>query len=190
MKNAKDKIGIEEIIKSCSSSLYQFIASKVERSEDIEEILQDTWISIMDSLALFNFRSSVLTWAKAIALHEVADFYRKRKIKSIVFSRLPFLENLASVALGPELALEKKEVRAEIEATLFSLSEGYRKILRLKYMEGFSMAEIARLLRISVKSVESRLFRARLAFKKEWNETTNLLPQPVMLNSFQHLLRS
>lgn len=150
--------------------LFSFISSKVERREDAEEILQDTWISIFDSLSMFSGRSSFLTWAKAISLHEVADFYRKKKIKSIVFSRLPFLENLVSEALGPELVLQEKEMRNEIEKALSRLSEGYRQILRLKYIEGLTMAEMAKALDLSFKSVESRLFRARLAFQKLWKE--------------------
>lgn len=164
---------IKKIYQQYSPSLFNFISSKMERREDAEEILQDTWLAILDSLPLFNGRSSFLTWAKSIALHEIADFYRKRKIKSLVFSRLPFLENLVSQALGPELDYQKKETRQEIEKVLSTLSEGYRKILRLKYVEGLSMIEIARALDLSFKSIESRLFRARLAFKTAWQEKSS-----------------
>ena len=152
-------------------ALFLLIKNKIDKREDAEEILQDTFLSIFDSLSFFDFRSSVLTWAKSIALHEVADFYRKRKIKSLIFSHLPFLEKLASQALGPEMSFQQKEVKEEIEKVFACLSEGYREILRLKYIEGLSMAKIANLRQISVKAVESRLSRARLAFQKEWQKT-------------------
>lgn len=165
-----DEGAIKIFYEKYSPYLFAFIVTKVGKREDVEEILQDTCLSILDSLPLFNFRCSLLTWAKKIALHEVADFYRKRKIKTVVFSHLPFLENLVSNALGPELVYQEKEVKNEIERVFARLSEGYGKILRLKYIEGLSMAEIARVLNISFKSVESRLFRARVAFKTAWNE--------------------
>lgn len=159
---------IKELYKKYSPSLLGFISLKVGKREDIEEILQDLWISILDSLPLFNFQSSFLTWAKSIAQHEVADFYRRRKIKSIVFSRLPFLENLVSEALGPEMVCEQREVRRDLEKVLGRLREGYGQILRLKYIEDLSMAQISDRLHISAKAVESKLSRARLAFQKEW----------------------
>lgn len=161
---------IKKLYERLSPVLFSFILSRLPQKEDAEEILQDTWVSILDSLPLFNFRSSLVTWAKSIALHEVADFYRKRKIKTIVFSRLPFLENLVSQALGPELAFEEKEVKEEIGKVFSRLSEGYRKILRLKYIEGQTVSEIGKSLHLSFKSVESRLFRAKLAFQAEWTK--------------------
>lgn len=172
---------VEEVLKGNESAirrlhdnysppLLALISSKVSRKEDADEILQDTFLSIFDSLPLFNFKSPLLTWAKSIACHEVADFYRKKKIKSIVFSHLPFLEDLVANALGPDLVYQEKELRCQIEKTLASLSEGYQKILRLKYIEGLTVAQIARTLNFSFKSTESKLFRAKLSFQKAWNE--------------------
>ncbi len=166
-----NKKAVKIFYQKYAPSLFLLIKNKIEKREDAEEILQDTFISIFDSLSFFDFRSSILTWAKSIAQHEVADFYRKRKIKSLIFSHLPFLEKLASQALGPEMSFQQKEVKEEIERVFACLSEGYREILRLKYIEGLSMAKIANLRQISVKAVESRLSRARLAFQKEWQKT-------------------
>lgn len=165
-----DSSEVDVLYKNYTFHLFRFISSKIEHREDAEEILQDTWMSIFDSLPLFAGRSSFLTWAKSIASHEVADFYRKRKIKSLVFSHLPFLENLVSEALGPEMVYQQKEIRQDLERALNRLSEGYGKILRLKYIEGHSMAKIASSFKISIKAVESRLSRAREAFQKEWQE--------------------
>jgi len=134
--------------------------------EDVEEIVQETLLSAWESLAMYQGKSSLFTWLYSIARHEVADFYRKRKIKQVVFSRLPFLKELVDKALGPELAYQELEVKRKIVKTFKGISEGYSKILRLKYVEGLSVKEIASGLGVSVKAVESRLSRARGAFKK------------------------
>lgn len=154
--------------------LARFIASKIANKKDAEEILQDTFISALDSLPMFQFNASLTGWLKAIAYHEVVDYYRRQKIKSVVFSHFPFLEKIVDRALGPELALQEKEAKIKIWITLKSLNEGYREILRLKYIEGFSYAEIAEDLQLTLKAVESRLSRARLAFQKEFVQNKNL----------------
>ena len=137
---------------------------------DVEEIVQDTLISAMDSLPTFKGKSSEFTWLCAIARHEIGDFYRRKKIKQIVFSKLPWLKELVDEALGPELAYQELETKTRILRTFKNISEGYTRILRLKYIEGLSMKQIADKLNLTVKAVESRLTRARLAFQLEYDK--------------------
>jgi RNA polymerase sigma-70 factor (ECF subfamily) len=145
-----------------------YIARKVDDERDIEEILQETLIAAVESWPSFRGQSAFLTWLGGIANHEIADFYRKKKIKSFLFSRFPFLESLVSEALGPEEELLKAELRGEVKEVLGHLSEGYSQVLRLKYYQGLSMKEIAQKLDLTVKAVESRLSRAREAFRQQW----------------------
>ena len=148
--------------------LLWFISPKVADPMDVDEIVQDSLLSALDSLPGFKGQSQLFTWVCGIARHEIIDFYRRKKIKQIVFSKLPFLQKLVSQALGPELAYQELETKTKIVTTFKHLSEGYAQILRLKYMEGRSMAEIAEKLDLTIKAVESRLTRARLAFQKAY----------------------
>ena len=141
---------------------------KIDNTKDKEEIIQDTIISILDSLPRFKFQSSFKTWAYSIARHELIDYYRKKKIKSILFSHFPFLEYLVDKALGPQLKLEEKEAKHKIFNTFKNISEGYSQILRLRYVEGLSVSQIANKLNITYKAAESKLSRARLAFQQEY----------------------
>ncbi len=153
--------------------LLNFILKKVERQEDAEEILQDTFLSTLDSLPIFKQNCSLYTYLCAIARHEIADFYRRQKIKTFLFSHFPILENLASQALSPQRSFEEKELKKEALHTLKNLSEGYSRILRLKYIDGLSYQEIAKKLKKSGKAIESRLARARKAFAKSWQRRLN-----------------
>lgn len=150
--------------------LTKFVEKRVDNFLDVEEIVQDTMISAMDSLPTFKGKSSEFTWLCAIARHEIGDFYRRKKIKQIVFSRLPWLKELVDEALGPELAYQELETKTRILKTFKNISEGYTRILRLKYIEGLSMKQIADKLNLTVKAVESRLTRARLAFQLEYDK--------------------
>ncbi|HUV47319.1 MAG TPA: sigma-70 family RNA polymerase sigma factor, partial [Candidatus Bathyarchaeia archaeon] len=157
-----------KLYQAYESQLMNFILKKIGNRKDAEEILQDTFVSALDSLPLFSFKSSLLTWLCSIARHETADFYRRKKLKTIIFSRLPFLKKIIDQALGPELTLQEKQAKARIYHTFRNLSEGYSQILRLKYIDGLTMAQIAKKLGTTIKAVESRLFRARLAFQEEY----------------------
>ena len=57
-----------------------------------------------------------------------------------------------------------------MKKVLTNINEGYRSVLRLKYIEGLSMAQIAKELGLTIKAVESRLSRARLAFREAWTQ--------------------
>ena len=173
-----NKKAVNRFYKTYKSRLLNFILRKIGNPKDAEEILQDTFMSSLDSLPLFSLRSSLYTWICSIARHEIVDFYRRKKLKTIIFSRLPFLKKVVDKALGPELALQEKEAKQRIYQTFKNLSEGYAQILRLKYIEGLSMAQIACKLEKTVKAVESKLSRARLAFQKQYvKETGNLFKE-------------
>lgn len=158
----------EQLLEQNIPKLKGYVFSKVRNDNEAEEILQETLISASQSYPFFKGKSSFFTWICGIANHEIADFYRKKKIKTLLFSHFPFLENIISEALGPEEEILEKEARKEVKKVLNRLTEGYSLILRLKYYQGMSMEEIARRLGMTVKAVESRLSRAREAFREEW----------------------
>lgn len=175
---------VRELYRKYSFRLLNFILLKIDSRQDAEEVLQDTFVSALDTLPLFAGQSSLFTWLAAIAKHEVADFYRKQKIKKVLFSRLPFLERLASQVLGPEEELAEKEMKKRVGEVLEKLSEGYRQILRLKYEKGYQVADIGRKLGITSKAAESRLTRARLAFRKIWVQENERLDQSLPEKDF------
>ena len=166
-KGERDKGGVEEWYRKYRRKLLNFILLRVKDQRDAEEILDDTFLSAWDSLPLFSGKSSFFTWLCGIAKHEIADYYRKKKIKTILFSHLPFLENLASKALGPEEEMLKNELKEEVVLALGRLEVKHRRVLVLKYLRGERIKEIAKEIGKTVSAVESLLFRARKALAKE-----------------------
>ncbi|HNP89399.1 MAG TPA: sigma-70 family RNA polymerase sigma factor [Candidatus Woesebacteria bacterium] len=156
------------IDKATLNRLKQYIAKRVRQPEEAEEIFQDVLVDTVDSLPLFRGESALFTFICGIANHTIVDYYRKKKLKTLLFSRFPFLEEVASQALGPDEKLEKEELRKEVKIVLAALSEGYREVLRLKYIDGMTVNQIAKKFNTSFKSVESKLSRARSSFRKIW----------------------
>ncbi|MBI3380209.1 RNA polymerase sigma factor [Candidatus Gottesmanbacteria bacterium] len=144
--------------------LLTFITNKIANEKDAEEILQDSLLAALEALRDFSFRSSLFTYICSIANHKVIDFYRRRKIKAIVFSKIPDVEPLISTLFGPEKLLDEALLKQKIKQTFRNITPRYSKILKLKYVYGYTVSEIARKLSISFKSAESQLFRARQEF--------------------------
>lgn len=166
--------GLELLLRENSLRLRKYVAFRVSDPKDAEEIFQETLISASESYSFFKGKSAFFTWLCGIANHEIADFYRKRKIKTFLFSNFPFLEAIVSEALGPEEKFLEEELKNDVKNALESISEGYSLVLRLKYYNGLSMQEIAQKLNLTVKAVESKLSRAREAFRVEWVEVQRL----------------
>src|SRR3989338_124984 len=159
-----DEAALNSFYKKYYPSLYTFISKKINSREDIEEILHDSFLATIEALRDFSFKCSLFTFICSIANHKVIDFYRRKKIKKIVFSKFESIEPLLSSIFGPEEILYEEILKENIKATFKKLAPPYEKILKLKYIHGFSVSEKPGKLNITFKSAESQLFRARKAF--------------------------
>jgi len=159
---------MDDFYKKYGKRIGYFVAKRIDDEGVAEELVNDIMLAAINSRPNFSGRSSEWSWVCAIAKHKIIDYYRKKKLKTILFSVSPVFEEVADLALSPERDSLKNELKEEIKKTFKELSEGYGRILRLKYIEGFKVREIARKMEVSVKAVESRLFRARGEFRKKW----------------------
>ena len=161
---ARDRRALLLFYHRYAPKMSRFIAGKVGNPADAEEILQDTLFAFLEALRDFQGQSNIQTFLFSICHHKVIDYYRRKKIKHAVFSQMPQLEVLISQLSGPEEQLDAVLVKEKIQAVLGRLLPRHRQLLILKYLDGLSVAEIAKQLTLSFKSVESQLFRARKAF--------------------------
>jgi len=161
---SRDRQALSTFYRNFAPKLARFIRAKVENPADGEEILQDTLYAFLEAIRDFHGKSSLETFLFAICQHKVIDFYRRKKIKHLVFSQLPELSELVSPMLNPEEELDTTLFKEKIGRVLSRLIPRYRQILLFKYFDGLSVEEISRRLSITFKSAESRLFRARKAF--------------------------
>jgi RNA polymerase sigma-70 factor, ECF subfamily len=162
---------VVQFYKAYSPKILHYLSRKLPRIEDAQEIVNDVFLEAIDSLSLLQEEKNISAWLYRIAHNKMVDFYRKKKIKSILLSQIPFLQVVANEISQPEFQFEKDKVRDRIEAILLSLPENYRKILKLRYVEEFSVKMLAQKLNLSFKATESLLFRARQSFKLAYAST-------------------
>lgn len=142
-----------------SPKLLRFVQAKISNTNDAEEVVQDTFIACLESLPLFHGRSSLWTWMCSIANHEVSDYFRKRYAKRVLQS-IPFAD-----ALLPTQLHNMHSVSQAVQHVLAKMPSNDREILMMKYVDGLEVRHIARKLKVSFKSAESLLFRARKEFR-------------------------
>lgn len=136
--------------------------------EDTEEICQETFLSVVRSLATFQAKSSFQTWLLRIASNKAMDF----RAKSTATKRggntphVPLQGNdqnderaidPISPAPGPDALLLNRETFALVRQSLDRLDAPCREIIELCYYGELSYAEIAAELRLNPKTVSSRL---------------------------------
>ncbi len=166
-----DTKAVIEFYKSYSPKIFSYLTKKLPRHEDAQEITNDVFLEAIDSLSLLQKEENTMAWLYKIAHNKMVDFYRKKKIKSVLLSSMPFLEIVESEINQPEFQYEKNKIRDNIELVLRSLSLKYQRILRLHYEEKIPVKALAKQLNLSFKATESLLFRARQSFKLAYART-------------------
>lgn len=165
-----DTKAVEEFYNTYAPKVQKYLTYRLPDQEDTEAFTNDILLEVIDSLPLFQRKSSLTSWIYKIAHNKLVDFYRKKKVKSILLSKIPFLHIIAQEVYEPEFQFEKNKLRDDIQTTLRSMSQKYRQILELHYGKGKSIKEIAIILDLSPKATESLLFRARQQFKNAYGE--------------------
>jgi RNA polymerase sigma-70 factor (ECF subfamily) len=167
----RDRRALLVFYKTYAPRLASHIRNKVSSHEDADEILSDTLMAVLEALRDFSGKSSVTTFVFSICNHKIIDYYRRKKLKHLVFSRLPQIEALVSPLVSPEDQMEAGILTEKIYRTLNSILPHYKKILLFKYADNLTVSDIAEKLAVTIKSAESVLFRARKAFVKAFINT-------------------
>jgi RNA polymerase sigma-70 factor (ECF subfamily) len=160
----------EQFCRDYTGALLSFVRLRFSCSGELaEEIVQMTFVRCVRSIGTYDAsRGHLFDWLKAIARNEAHTLLRKVLPKGQVEldpQDHDWLERVDEEAL-PDERLCRKEVRSFILETIMELRSHYREVLVMKYLQNRRVAEMARALGQSEKSVESLLTRSRLAFKE------------------------
>ncbi len=143
------------------AGLYAYVLWRCGGLRDrAEEVVQETWLTAVRRLRSFDPSvGSFASWLRGIAANVLRNHFRREK------RRLRLTQPLEAEPMSVEEAREQAERIAE---ALGSLPEHYEAVLRLKYLEGRSVADIAAQRGESLKAIESQLTRAREAFRQAY----------------------
>jgi RNA polymerase sigma factor (sigma-70 family) len=144
--------------------VYRWVRYTVQE-QDVEDTVQEVFISLLKSLRSFKGNSQFTTWLRILTKRRVADYYRTRG------------------KAGADLALSDGEVvrlgqshgnvaddYLMLRKALRELPESYREILILRFGEGLQFHEIAVVLGQSLEATKSLFRRALAALRQQMGE--------------------
>ena len=161
----------EELVRIHQPRLLAVIGGIMRRNEDVEDVAQQALLKAYLSLPRFDLRSAFGTWLYKIAVNECWDYFRKRKVRPLVYEADLSEEQIHQLEALPEEkpggaprasdAAKRTEQRDMLDRLLAELDEQDRTMLVMKEVGGFTVDEIGDVLGLNVNTVKVRLFRAR-----------------------------
>jgi len=161
---AGDNKGMLEIVCEYQAGLMLYLNSFVQDIHLAEDMTEDTFLELMTKRPKFSGKSTFKTWLFAIGRNITAKHLRKHSKLSVV--PLESQEYLA-VEDSIEGNYIKTEQKRMVHQALHQLKAEYRQALFLNYFEGFTISEIALIMKKSEKQVKNYLYQAKLALKSE-----------------------
>ncbi len=162
-----------DLVKQFADKVFNTSISILQNTEDAEDITQEVFIEVFRSIHNFKGESKLSTWIYRITVIKALEFLRKKKRKKR-FAIVQSLFGMESVLpetdmphfYHPGVQLENKERSAILFAAIDQLAENQKTAYILNKVEGLSYDEVAEVMKTSVSSVESLLFRAKQNLQK------------------------
>jgi RNA polymerase sigma-70 factor (ECF subfamily) len=185
----KEAVDEAKLVKDAKAGKYEAFEALVHRYErkvynvafrlsgnraDAEDVLQETFLKAFENLRKFRGESSFYTWVMRIAVNATLIRFRKSVRPDTLtideFDDSPQGFHPRAVVRweeNPEQKYTRLESERILRQAILRLPPIYRTVFWLRDVEEFSNAEVARILKLSVFAVKSRLMRARLELREQ-----------------------
>jgi RNA polymerase sigma-70 factor (ECF subfamily) len=187
-----DFAAFEALVSRFQQRIYGLAWHILGQRQDAEDVVQQTFLSVLEYLESFREESSVATWILRIATNHALKILRKRRGLPTVsletaadpdddLAGLPHPDYIAQWRDSPEELAQRAEVRHLLHQALAELEEKYRLVFVLRDVEGISVRETAEALGLTESAVKVRLLRARLLLRERLirvlgDEQTRVVP--------------
>jgi len=166
---AGDKDAFRLLVDRHTRNVYSVAYRMTGNQQDAEEIVQDSFLRAYKSLQRFELRSSFSTWLYRIAVNRSLDFLRARRPNETcqaVDNPAPHEDGaesqvqVAAATPGPDRMLLSAEAGDKIARAITQLSPPERVAFTMRHLEGKSIAEISKALKIRESAAKNSVFRA------------------------------
>ena len=169
-------MNLAELYTTYKDMVFNLSLSYIQNIEEAEEITQDVFVAVYQSMDTFQEKSSITTWIYRITINKSLDYIKakNRKKRLGVFASL-FYENTNEVKHElpsfnhPGVLLEQKESVEIIFNHINQLPDNQKTALILYKLEHQSLESIAAIMNISSKAAESLIQRAKANLAKKIN---------------------
>lgn len=155
---------VENFQEKVRNTCFRFVNNR----DDADDIAQEVFIQVYDSLSHFRSESQLSTWIYRIAVNKSLDFLRKKRRKKR-FAQLTSLfknedggeEIYLPTDSNPQQDLEDKERKQILDWAINQLPDNQKTAITLSKYEGFSNKEISEIMSMSLSAIEALIHRAK-----------------------------
>jgi RNA polymerase sigma factor (sigma-70 family) len=156
------------LVDKYQTKVYNTVLAIVQNSEEAEDVAQEVFMEVYESVEKFRGDSKLSSWVYRIATTKALEAYRKRKTQkrwggflSSLFGENNEVVHEPADFVHPGVLLENKERSTILFKAINKLADNQKIAFTLHHVEGLSYQEITEVMRLSLSSVESLLFRAK-----------------------------
>lgn len=154
-----DGDAFREIVRTWEKRLFYYIRRMVSEEQDAWDILQETWVSVLQGIGGLRNPASLPAWLYSIARRRVMDHMREAYAHhSSDEAENGTIEDIPDQSPAPGDA-------ERVHRALERLSPAHREALTLHFLEDFSIEEIAGIVGVAPGTVKSRLHYAKLSLR-------------------------
>lgn len=169
-----DKEAFQDIVEAYKGYVFAIVLNFISDRNEAENIAQEVFLQIFSSLSQYG-KGSFKAWIGKIAVNKAMDWKRTqgRLAREIILTQRFDAKNQTNgdfKRYDPEEILLTKEKKLRVRETCAQLPEVYGRTMIKYFIEEKSYREIALEERVTVKTVESRLYRAKKLFRANWGE--------------------
>ena len=143
------------------SRVFSFIMSKVKHRDIAEDLFQDVFIKVINSLqkGKYNDQGKFLPWVMRIAHNLVIDYFRKQSRMRNVGQTEEFniFDVLSDCSRGQDEEMIRKRVHKDLNFLINSLPADQMEVLKMRYFEDMSFKEIASITNVSINTALGRM---------------------------------
>ncbi|MCH8334578.1 MAG: RNA polymerase sigma factor [Proteobacteria bacterium] len=178
---AKDEQAFDRFFKENFARLYRFAMTRLpDDPEGTREVVQIALSRAIAKLHTYRGESALFTWLCAITRNEMSDWLaRQGRYRQVIVLTDDYPEIQAAVdsfqaprSDDPEQNYQRAELVRLIQVALDQLPPKYGNVLEWKYIEGYSVSEIAGKLDLGTEATQSLLARAKRAFSDVYGSLT------------------
>lgn len=168
----KDAIGGDEnaykkLVDKYERALYFHILKMIKDREQVEDLVQETFVKAFDNLNTYSTNYAFSTWLYRIATNHTIDYLRKKKLKTLSIDEPMKTKDgememqLPDESAGTDRNIIKKQRQKIVQKAIKELPKKYRLVIEMRHMEEKSYQEIADVLDLPLGTVKAHIFRAR-----------------------------
>jgi RNA polymerase sigma factor (sigma-70 family) len=150
-----------ELVRRHQDRVYGMALRTTGKPEDAEDLAQDVFLSVFRGLAGFKGDAMFTTWLYRIAWNRCADWLRRNRKPGRRTVPLEEADGVVDGRADPSALTVGHDDRRRLRQAIAGLDDHYRSVIEMAGVQGLSYAEVGAALGLPVKTVETRLYRAR-----------------------------